>query len=273
VKVGAAAVAGVAETDPVAGGELDGRLAGEALHRPRLADGDGACQAPRAPVACDAMERTHRRRERVRQRLAGALALSVLFPLAGPAIAQGPGPDLNELVLGWARGRYASPLFCEIGGRPVRGLRRLLVTPGPSHVRPPVDLLVFVSLDVEEASRCFTALESEVPDLRGRVQIRLRGNAAPDIATREFNSLVRRKGGFEFDIPSGSLLVSPVGEAAGAPRRLDLRGGRARMTEVKPGTDAYRMLADLPTDRLLLLELETRDGERLELPLVRTDDR
>ncbi|MGH0037016.1 MAG: hypothetical protein ACQGVK_18480 [Myxococcota bacterium] len=202
--------------------------------------------------------------------LVGLLA-GVALLASGAARAQ--GPDLNELVIDWARGRYGSPLHCEVEGQPVRGLRRILITPGPSHVRPPVAVIVFVKLEVEDGSRCFTELESQVPNLAGRIQIRIPGTSHPETATRDFNVTIRRKGGFDFEVPAGHLVVSPIGAGAEPARRVDFRGGRARMSEVKPGTDAARMLAGLPPGRHVLLELTTRDGERFELPLVRTDDR
>lgn len=208
-----------------------------------------------------------------RRRLPISVLLAGAILLAAARSTPAQGPDLNALVLDWARGRYASPLHCELEGRPVRGLRRLLVTPGPRDVRPPVDVIVFVKLEVDDASRCFTELESEVPNLWGRVQIRVPGTPHPDTATRDFQVQIRRKGGFDFEIPAGQLLVQPIGDEGGAPRRMDFRGGRARMSEVKPGTDAFRLLDDMPPGRFVLLELETRDGERLELPVVRIDDR
>jgi hypothetical protein len=282
VEVRTAPIAGVAEADALAGRQLEGRLARKALHLPRLADRLRACQAWAARLVCAGMHPALRpiRERRPARRLpwsptrAGAVTVALLLALStGSARAQAPGPDLNDLVLDWARGRYASPLHCEMGGEPVRGLRRLLVTPGPPHIRPPVDVLVFVKLEVDEATRCFTELESRVPNIWGRVQIRLPGASHPDTAVRDFSVMIRRKGGFDFDIPAGRLVLAPVGDAGGAPRNLDFQGGHARMSEVHPGTDAYRMLADLVPGRLVLLELETRDGERLELPLVRTDER
>jgi len=212
-------------------------------------------------------------RSRSRRRLAVLAFLACLPPVVAGAPAPAQGPDLNMLVLDWARGRYASPVHCEIDGQPLRGLRRLLIAPGSPDARPPVDRIIFVKLEVENATRCFTALASAVPNIRGQVQIRLPGASHPETALRDFNATLRRKNGFEFDIPEGFLLLQDVGPGSADERRFDLRGGRARLSMVEPGTDAARVLADLPDGRRVLLELETRDGEKLSLPLVRTSDR
>jgi len=195
----------------------------------------------------------------------------VLVPTPAPA-AQGPG--LNELVLDWARGRYASPLICEIEGEPVRGLRRVLVTPGPRQVRPPVGSIVFVRMTVDEATRCFTDLGESAPNITGRVQIRLPGTSHhPDTARRDFASRLRRERGFDFDVPAGRLRLQEVGADPGEAREVDFEGGSARLSLVAPGSDAERLLGGLPDVRRLLLELESPDGTTVRLPLALVDER
>lgn len=203
--------------------------------------------------------------------LAVAVAAAALAGLAFPPAASAQQPDLNLLAIDWARGRYASPLFCEIDGEARRGLRRLLITPGPRHVRPPVGRIVFVKLEVEEATRCFTALGEPSPNIWGQLQIRVAGRSQPDTARRDFDAMLRRKDGFEFEVPEGRLQIQTVGKDAPPPRTLPLRGGRANLRFVMTGTDDSRLLDDLPGEREVELKIEAPGGEIVRLPLVLTD--
>jgi hypothetical protein len=198
----------------------------------------------------------------------------LLFAIAGTAAAQGGiQPDLNELALDWARGRYASPLLCEIGGRSLRGLRRLLIAPGPRDARPPVARIVFVDLEPGEATRCFTDLGESAPNVTGSLQIRLPGHSRRDTATRDFATALRRKGGFEFDVSDGQLRITEIGKEADGEHRVDFQGGHARLYPVAKGSDDARLLSEFKSPRKLSLELDAPDGTRLRLPVFMTDQR
>ena len=81
------------------------------------------------------------------------LALGTLLVLAPlEATAQGSA-DLRGLAVNWVRGRYASPLLCEIDGEPVRGLRRVLAMPSRANPTLPTGRLVFVEMDAPDARR------------------------------------------------------------------------------------------------------------------------
>jgi hypothetical protein len=208
----------------------------------------------------------------------GALALAVLSVVAlapaGPAGAQVPGasePTIADMALAWARGRFASPVICQFGDRPVRGIRRVLITPGPARVQPPVDRILFVDLDVNEASRCFAELAGDVPNVVGWVQIRLPGTFRPDLAQREFREQLRRKQGFEFEIPAGGLKLQTVTQPPTPARTVDFAGGTASLREIDPRSDTGRLLAQFSSPRKLLLELSARDGTKLSFPLYMTD--
>lgn len=207
--------------------------------------------------------------------LAMALALALLMGLAPPIVAraQSGGPDFNLRALDWARGRYASPLLCEMDGTAVRGVRRLLIAPGPRHVRPPVGRLVFVKLEVDPGARCFAEIGGDVPNIAGTLQIRHPSTAGSDLAARQFDIALRRERGFEYHIPEGHLVVQPLGANPGPARRVDFRGGRVRLHIAGPGSDAERLLSDLPPGRRAVLELESREGETLRLPVAMTDAR
>ena len=195
-----------------------------------------------------------------------AALIGCLLPTTADAQA-GPEGDLNQLALQWATGRYASPLVCEFDDTPRRGLRRVVITSGPPHIRPAIDRIVFVDLDAAAASRCFTDLGQSVANVLGSIEIRLSGHSRPDTAAREFTIALRREHGFEFDIITGTLRFEEVGPDAPPPRTIDFAGGKARIHLVKPGSDLARLLKDFPGVRKLLLELEAEAGERLRLPL------
>ena len=201
-------------------------------------------------------------------------ALHVLLLLAlaaGPASAaraQAAAPDFNAMALDWSRGRWVSPLLCEIGDEPVRGIRRLLIAPGPRQVSPPVNRLTFRPLEADAASRCFTALGAAAPDVVGSLQFRHDRRVSADTLEREFKAALRRDHGFEFKILSGRLRIAEVGKPEEAARTSDFSGGRARFRSVEPSSDAARLLADIESPRKLSLELEAPDGTRIELPLA-----
>ena len=68
----------------------------------------------------------------------GSLLLALLWaPLGASPTAAQELRDLNELALGWTRGDFRSPLLCEVGDQVRRGLRRIVIEPGPRHVQPP----------------------------------------------------------------------------------------------------------------------------------------
>ena len=143
-----------------------------------------------------------------------AVTLALLAPgLGDVGHAQG-APDLNALALDWSRGRYLSPIICEVDGELVSGGRRIMVAPGPRHLRPSVNQVQLSDLNVKGASRCFNELGSSEPNVMGRVQFRLEGRPHPDTAPRDFKAAIRREHGFSFHIPEGRLRVQEV-----APRR------------------------------------------------------
>lgn len=275
VQIGAAMAAVVPEPDSLAGGQRDLDLAREAAHASQGAPRGRAWQA------------SHGRRGAGWDILTGVsdplasrrahpglpvVALLSLLVLAAPVRAQGTGqPTLAELALDWARGRFATPVICEFAGRPVRGIRRVLIGPGPARVQPPVDKIVFVDLDADDASRCFTELGGDSPNITGSIQIRLPGNWRPELAARDFREQLRRKQGFEFDVPAGGLRIGKISQPPGPSRVVDFRGGSVSLRALDPGSDSERLLADFESPRKLLLELSARDGTKLSFPLYMTD--
>ena len=199
------------------------------------------------------------------------VALAIALASSAAAAQSGAAPTIADLALDWARGRFASPVICQLEGKPTRGIRRVLITPGPAHVRPPVDRIVFVDLEVDEASRCFAELAGDVPNVIGSVQIRLLGKRQSDTVRRDFREHLRRKQGFEFGIVSGGLRIRPVTQPPSEGKVVDFRGGRALLRAIEPGSDSARLLVDFPSPKKLVLELSAKDGTKLSLPLYMTD--
>ena len=182
------------------------------------------------------------------------------------------------LAIEWARGRFLSPVICEIGGEVTRGGRAITILPGPRHARPALGRVLFRDLDAAGATRCFDDLGGEQPNIEGRVDFRLPGRSHPETARRDFEVELRRSSGFEFHVAAGRLRLQPVGEPVDgdppeAGRLVDFTGGTATLRLVAEGSDDARLLADLTGLRKLALELRAQDGTTLRFPLVMTRTR
>jgi len=271
VQVGVAGFARVAEADPLGRCQLDDRVAACTAH---------ACERVTSAQPCQGGDRRRapKRAERRAARLLGVLAgslpgLFLLLLLAGPAHAQNSSISLNDFAVDWARGRFASPVVCIFEGEPTRGMRRVTISAGPVHARPRVARVQFKDIEAEEASRCTSDLGHSVSNVRGTVEIHLAATQPRDTAMRDFKSELRRNHGFEYVISSGRLRFDPIGEAPGKTQTVNFQGGTAGLFEIRPGSDAGRLLADFSSPRRVLLTLEAKGGKRLEIPLFMTDFR
>jgi hypothetical protein len=191
------------------------------------------------------------------RRAARAAAAAVL--LAGAALAQDL-QDLNQLALRWTRGEWASPLICEVNGDARRGLRRVVVGEASRDERVPSNRIAFASLKLPAGARCYTDTGESQVDVVGSLVYHLEKISRPDLGAREFQETLEREGGFRFAVGSGTLQV--------ADRKVDFAGGAARFDRVRPGSDAWRRLQDLPSPHKLALTLEAPDGTRVALDLV-----
>ena len=222
------------------------------------------------------IESTHGYREVRRERgvafasvVGWALGLTLVMSLFAQARAQTLTPaSLNDLVLIWIQGNYASPLICKIDGRAQRGLRRILIEPETGVTRPAEGIIRFVDLELEAgtASRCFTEIGGRTPNITGELAVRHPNTKRRDTAVRDFKAELRRKRGFELDIVKGRLQLSEVGADPPVTESLDFRGGKLRIHLLRQGSDSLRLLKDLPSPRKLVLEFEARDGRTLSFP-------
>jgi len=204
-----------------------------------------------------------RRRGRARRAVA---PLHAVLALAGALVAAASGAqprgDLNDLARTWTFGEWATPLVCELGGEPRRGLRRIVAGPAPRDNVPRANKLVFEPLQLPAGTRCILDTGETQPEVAGAVFYHLEGHSRPDIADHDFQEALERDGGFTFKVTKGALHVDG--------RRVDFAGGRLRFERARPGTDAWRRLRDLPSPQKLVLTLEAKDGTRLAFDLART---
>jgi hypothetical protein len=180
--------------------------------------------------------------------------------------------SVNDLAVDWARGRFASPVVCTFDGEPARGMRRVTISAGATHSRPRLARIQFKDIEAEDASRCISDMGRSVPNIRGSLEIHLAGTRPRDTAMRDFKSELRRNYGFEFVVASGRLQIEPIGSDSEA-QVVDFKGGTAGLFEVRPGSDAARLLADFSSPRKIFLSVEAKDGTRIEIPLFMTDFR
>lgn len=263
MQIATASGARVAEADPFAGSQIDDALTPAALHALIVRQKSSGCQAQQ-----DSLKRPRLSAGNVvRMRRALALALGVLLAVGPLAAAAQSSADLRGLAVNWIRGRYASPLLCAIDGEPVRGLRRVLATPSRAHPTLPTGRLIFVEMDVANASRCFTEMGAKAPNLRGSLHFRLPGPARPDTAVRDLKAMLKRQKGITFDVVRGEVQRRPVGEDDAAWESMDFAGGQLRFLRVGKGSDVERLLKDFPSPRKLEMTLTSSDGRSLKLPL------
>ena len=195
--------------------------------------------------------------------------LILLMPAAALGQAPGgPGPGVSQLALEWARGEYRAPLICEIEGVPYRALRRIMMGPGPRGSLTPMNRLTLFDLEAPEGTRCHDEMGGKQPNAIGSLALVLDVRDRPDTAQRDFQLMLRKQGGFEFQIRAGRLRLGAPGEAISDLREIDFSGGTAKIRKVERGSDAFRRLAEFGDRRKLGLQLEAPDGTRLDFDLV-----
>jgi hypothetical protein len=207
--------------------------------------------------------------------LAGTRTL-LLAALAwsSPCLAQTRGaPDAVDLALSWARGGYASPVVCRFADRAQRGLRRVLIAPGPRTSELRVDRVQFFDLGADGAERCHDELGGEEPNVIGTLYVTYTAKRPrSDTPDRDLQQDLAR-GPIEFAVDRGRLRIGPAATAPEALRDVDFARGTLRLGRIEPGSDEARRVADLPGARSLWLEALAADGTRVALPLVEVERR
>lgn len=195
-----------------------------------------------------------------------AAATLLATALASPVHAQGRGgdPTLQDLALAWAMGVYKGPVVCPLPEGPRRVARTVSIQPPRRADYRPMFDVVIESLEVPDV-RCTNDLGGAEPDVVGRFRIAIQGHARPDVARKDFQTALKRDGGFTFEVPSGQVEIR---DPEGGARRVRLAGGKAQLTRIARGSDAARMIGDVGDKPRRTLELEAPDGTRLVFQLV-----
>jgi len=207
----------------------------------------------------------------------GVLLLATGGLLLGAAI---PGraqprsaPDETDLALGWARGVFASPVVCRFPDGAKRGLRRVIVAPGPATSEERVDRIQFVDLGADGADGCVDELGGDEPNVVGAIYVthkQRRPNS--DTAERDFKHDVEH-GPIAFEVVRGKLRVGRAGGAVDTLKDVEFAGAKMTLETIRAGSDDARQIADLPGIRQLRLAIDAKDGTHLALPLVEVEKR
>lgn len=204
-----------------------------------------------------------------------ALALALLIA-ATPALAQpsaSAGPDAVDLALGWARGAYASPVVCNFAGEVRRGIRRIVIGPGPRSSAQRVDRLQFFDVGAVGASRCHDDLGVDEPNIIGTLFLSYTAKRPrSDTPQRDIEQELKA-GPLSFDIASGRLRIGASNQPPESLPEVDFAGGTLRLGEVAAGSDDARLLGDFATQRRLRLDAEAPDGTRIRLVLAEFERR
>jgi len=203
------------------------------------------------------------------------LAIAVLLATS-QALAQpgaGAAPDAVEFALAWARGGYASPVICRFKEEVRRGLRRIVIGPGPRSSAQRVDRIQFFDIGATGASRCHDDLGAEEPNVVGTLLVSYTAKRPrSDTPQRDIEQELKT-GPLSFEIASGRLRI---GAATGLPESLpevDFAGGKLRIGEVAAGSDDARRLGDFASQRRLRLDAEAPDGTRIGMLLAEFERR
>jgi hypothetical protein len=206
-------------------------------------------------------------------RVARWLWLSIALP-CGLAVAQGrTGPDAVDFALAWARGGFASPVVCRFADRAQRGLRRVVIAPGPRTSELRVNRVQFFDLEATGAERCHDELGADEPNVIGTLYVTYTARRPrSDTPERDLKQDLER-GPLEFAIERGRLRIGPAAEPAASLRDVDFAGGKLELGPIAAGSDDAKRIADVPGSREVRLVAEAKDGTRVAVPLVEMEQR
>jgi len=203
------------------------------------------------------------------------LAIAVLLATS-PALAQpgaGAAPDAVEFALAWARGGYASPVICRFKEDVQRGLRRIVIGPGPRSSAQRVDRIQFFDIGAAGASRCHDDLGVEEPNVVGTLLVSYTAKRPrSDTPQRDIDQELKA-GPLSLEIASGRLRIGAAPAPIESLPEVDFAGGKLRIGEVAAGSDDERRLGDFASRRLLRLDAEAPDGTRIGMLLAEFERR
>lgn len=198
----------------------------------------------------------------------GASWIGAIAWMAAAATAQPVPGGVSSLAVAWSRGEYRAPMICEIDGRPARALRRVVMQPGPPRGARLTGKLILVDLEAPPGTRCYGETGDDQPNLIGTLRFVMDGRTGSDTANHDFDEILRRKGGFQFDVIGGVLRVGPAAASGDDLETVALGGSELWMEQVKRGSDAFRRLAEFPERIKRVLVLTLADGRSWRFELV-----
>ncbi len=206
-------------------------------------------------------------------RLAALFAIAASIATSSASAQPGAGPDTVDLALAWARGGYASPVICRFGDKVERGIRRVVIAPGPRSIERRVDRVTFVDLGASGGTRCHDDLGAEEQNVVGTLLIAYTAKRPrSDTPQRDFEQEL--KGGpLPFEIVGGKLRIGAATQPNESLPEVDFEGGKVRLGVVERGSDDARRLSDFASERRLRLDVEARDGTHFGMPLVEYERR
>jgi hypothetical protein len=207
-------------------------------------------------------------------RIARCLLFSWIAAACGVAAAQGrTGPDAVDFALAWARGGFASPVVCRFADRVQRGLRRVVVAPGPRTSELRVNRVQFFDLEATGAERCHDELGADEPNVVGTLFFTYTARRPrSDTPERDLKQDLER-GPLAFEIVRGRLRIGPPAEPPAALRDVDFAGGKLTLGPIAANSDDAKRVADVPGSREVRLVAEARDGTVVAIPLVEMEQR
>lgn len=197
--------------------------------------------------------------------------IGALLCIAAPGSAQPISGGVSSLAVLWVQGEYRAPMICEIDGHPTRALRRVVLQPAkPAGPREPrlTGKLVLFDLEAPPGTRCYAETGGDQPNLIGTLRFQLDARTTSDTAQHDFDEILRRKGGFRFDVTGGNLRVGPPEASRDKLERVVLTGAELWVEDVKRGSDAYRRLVEFGGLTKRRLVLSTADGRSWSFELV-----
>lgn len=209
-----------------------------------------------------------------RPKLAALCAIAASLAVSSASAQQGSGgPDIVDLALGWARGAFASPVVCRFDDKVERGIRRIVIAPGPRSVERRVDRINFVDLGASGGTRCLDELGAEEQNVVGTLFVTYTAKRPrSDTPQRDFDQEMK-SGPLAFSIVSGKLRVGSATLPSESLPEVDFEGGKLLLGPVEHGSDDARRLSEFEGERRLRLDAESPSGVRFQMPLVEYERR
>jgi len=174
----------------------------------------------------------------------GAPGLLLFALLASGALAQEPHVDPTHGALNWIIGRWYMPVTCEReDGSRVQIEDAIVLRPATEDPAGRSLKATFFGLDIADAKRCFTMIDSNVRDRRGVLYLTYTSQRRTDLGLKDLRDDLE-DGELTYQITRGKLRERNI--ASGDPPRVlhyTSKDGRLTVKELKRGSDGYKLLS------------------------------